>query len=73
MEEVRKYEQTMQERTNSKVKSSNNTTGEGAAPNLHWNGIAKGMGVEGEITQLHDRAVEAERETERERERGRKR
>lgn len=65
LEEVRRYEQTMQEKTNTKVKSSHNT-GEGAASHLHCNEIAQGMGVEGEITQMHDRAVEAEKEREKE-------
>lgn len=34
LEEVREYEQAMQEKTNSKVKSSQNNTGEVAAPDL---------------------------------------
>lgn len=35
MEEVREYERTMQEKTNSKVKCSQNSTGEFSASDLH--------------------------------------
>lgn len=35
LEEVREYEQAMHEKTNSKVKSSQNNTGEVASPDLH--------------------------------------
>lgn len=34
LEEVREYEQEMQEKTNDKVKASQNGTGEGGAPDL---------------------------------------
>lgn len=39
MEEVREYERTMQERTNSKVKSSQNNTGKVAATDLYYTKI----------------------------------
>lgn len=35
LEEVREYEKTMQEKTNTKIKSNQNNAGEIAAPNLH--------------------------------------
>lgn len=46
MEEVREYESTMQEKTNSKVISSQNDTGEAGAPDLHCTEIRWRMGAE---------------------------
>lgn len=66
LEEVREYEQAMQEKTNSKVKSSQNT-GEIAARDLHCAEIPQRMGREaegregGETIQLDVRAVKVER------------
>lgn len=67
LEEVREYEQTMQEKTNSKVKSSQNNTGEVAAPDPHCTEIPQREGSgdrgRGERMQLDVRAVKVERET----------
>lgn len=46
MEEVREYEQAMQEKTNSKVKSNQNSTGEVATPDLHCTEIPQRTGGE---------------------------
>lgn len=46
LEEVREYEQAMQEKTNSKVKSSQNSTGEVATPDLHCTEIPQRTGGE---------------------------
>lgn len=48
LEEVREYERTMQEKTNSKVKSNQNNTGNVAAPDLYCTEIPQeGGGGEG--------------------------
>lgn len=76
LEEVRKYEQAMQEKTNSKVKSSQNNTGELATPDLYCTEIPQWMGGEtdggrkgggggGERIQLDVRAVKVKRARER--------
>lgn len=61
LEEVREYEKTMQEKTNSKVKSNQNNSGEVASPDLHSTEIPPR--IEGEIVQLHVRAVQAKAKT----------
>uniref|UniRef100_A0A3B5MZH9 Phosphatidylinositol transfer protein cytoplasmic 1b n=1 Tax=Xiphophorus couchianus TaxID=32473 RepID=A0A3B5MZH9_9TELE len=61
LEEVREYEKTMQEKTNSKVKSNQNNSGEVASPVLHSTEIPPR--IEGEIVQLHVRAVQAKAKT----------
>ena len=44
LEEVREYERAMQEKTNSKVKSSQNNTGGVGAPDLHCTEIPQRIG-----------------------------
>lgn len=46
MEEVREYERTMQDKTNCKVKSSQNA-GEAAAPAPLWSNTGDGEGTRG--------------------------
>ncbi|MEQ2234069.1 hypothetical protein ILYODFUR_028185, partial [Ilyodon furcidens] len=58
LEEVREYEKAMQEKTNNKVKSNQNNSGEVAAADLH--SVEIPPRIEGEIVQLHVRAVQAE-------------
>lgn len=69
MEEVRDYERAMQEKTNSKVKSSQNNTGGVGAPDLHCieipqrmgGGMEEGKWGRGERIQLDMRDVEVDR------------
>uniref|UniRef100_A0A3B3Y3L9 Phosphatidylinositol transfer protein N-terminal domain-containing protein n=1 Tax=Poecilia mexicana TaxID=48701 RepID=A0A3B3Y3L9_9TELE len=61
LEEVREYEKTMQEKTNSKVKSNQNNSGEVASPDLH--STETPPRTEGEIVQLHVKAVQAKATT----------
>lgn len=67
LEDVREYEKNMQEKTNSKVKSTQIDAGEVAAPDLHCTEMPQRIG--GEIGQLHGRAAERERERRRWRQR----
>lgn len=57
LEEVRDYEEKMQEKTNSKVKSTQTDAGKTAAPDPHCTEILQRIG--GEIAQLHGWAVQA--------------
>lgn len=63
MEEVREYERTMQEKTNSKVKCSQNSTGEFSASDLHCTEIPqrrRDEKVGGGIIEVDMRGVEME-------------